>query len=36
MDLVQQGDQTIQARKEILIKQRDLLSARMEEMGMVP
>ena len=30
--LVQQGDKTIQARKEILIEQRDLLAARMEEM----
>ena len=32
MELVQQGDQTIEARKEILIEQRDLLAARMEEM----
>ena len=32
MDLVQQGDQTIEARKEILVEQRDLLAARMEEM----
>ena len=32
MDLVQQGDSTVQARKEILIEQRDLLAARMEEM----
>ena len=32
MGLVQQGDQTIEARKEILIEQRDLLAARMEEM----
>jgi DNA-binding transcriptional MerR regulator len=32
MDLVQQGDSTIEARKEILIEQRDLLAARMEEM----
>ena len=31
MDLVQQGDQTIEARKEILVEQRDLLAARMEE-----
>lgn len=30
--LVQKGDKTIQARKEILIEQRDLLVARMEEM----
>ena len=30
--LVQQGDQTIEARKEILIEQRDLLEARMKEM----
>jgi len=32
MGLVQQGDQTIEARKEILVEQRDLLAARMEEM----
>ena len=32
MDLVQQGDSTIEARKEILVEQRDLLAARMEEM----
>jgi DNA-binding transcriptional MerR regulator len=32
MGLVQQGDQTIEARKEILMEQRDLLAARMEEM----
>ncbi|HMB24478.1 MAG: MerR family transcriptional regulator [Chloroflexota bacterium] len=32
MGLVQQGDSTIEARKEILIEQRDLLTARMEEM----
>src|SRR5512139_817916 len=32
MALVQQGDQTIEARKEILIEQRDLLVARMTEM----
>ena len=32
MELVQQGDQTIEARKEILVEQRDLLAARMEEM----
>src|SRR5215475_2147308 len=32
MGLVQQGDKTVQARKEILIEQRDLLTARMEEM----
>jgi MerR family transcriptional regulator, aldehyde-responsive regulator len=30
--LVQQGDQTIEARKEILKEQRELLSARMKEM----
>lgn len=30
--LVQQGDGTIEARKEILIEQRDLLSGRMKEM----
>ena len=30
--LVQQGDQTIEARKEILIEQRQLLAARMAEM----
>jgi len=30
--LVQQGDQTIEARKEILIEQRELLAARMKEM----
>jgi DNA-binding transcriptional MerR regulator len=30
--LVQQGDQTIEARKEILIEQRELLVVRMEEM----
>jgi len=30
--LVQQGDKTIEARKEILKKQRDLLATRMEEM----
>ena len=32
MGLVQQGDKTIEARKEILIEQRDLLAAKMEEM----
>jgi DNA-binding transcriptional MerR regulator len=32
MELVQQGDETIEARKEILVEQRDLLAARMEEM----
>jgi MerR family transcriptional regulator, aldehyde-responsive regulator len=32
MGLVQQGDKTIEARKEILIEQRDLLAARMAEM----
>jgi MerR family transcriptional regulator, aldehyde-responsive regulator len=30
--LVQRGDQTIEARKEILVEQRDLLLDRMEEM----
>ena len=30
--LVQQGDETIEARKEILKEQRELLAARMEEM----
>ena len=30
--LVQQGDQTIEARKEILIEQRAMLAARMQEM----
>jgi len=30
--LVQQGDKTIEARKEILIEQRELLAARMKEM----
>jgi DNA-binding transcriptional MerR regulator len=30
--LVQQGDQTIEARKEILIEQRGLLAAKMQEM----
>ena len=30
--LVQQGDKTIEARKEILIEQRELLIARMEQM----
>ncbi len=32
MELVQQGDGTTEARKEILIEQRDLLAAKMEEM----
>jgi MerR family transcriptional regulator, aldehyde-responsive regulator len=32
MDLVQQGDKTIEARKEILVEQRDLVAARLEEM----
>ena len=32
MGLVQQGDKTIEARKEILIEQRDLLAARMTAM----
>ncbi|HSL47066.1 MAG TPA: MerR family transcriptional regulator [Anaerolineales bacterium] len=30
--LVQQGDKTIESRKEILVKQRELLLARMKEM----
>jgi DNA-binding transcriptional MerR regulator len=32
MGLVQQGDKSITARKEILIEQRDLVAARLEEM----
>ncbi len=32
MGLVQQGDNTIEARKEILVEQRDLVAARLEEM----
>ena len=32
MDLVLQGDSTVEARKEILVEQRDLLASRMEEM----
>jgi DNA-binding transcriptional MerR regulator len=32
MGLVQQGDKTIDARKDILIEQRDLVAARLEEM----
>ena len=32
MNLVQQGDSTIESRKEILVEQRDLLAAKMEEM----
>jgi len=32
VSLVQQGDQTIEARKEILKEQRELLAARMKEM----
>jgi len=32
VSLVQQGDQTIDARKEILAKQRELLADRMKEM----
>ena len=32
MRLVQQGDQTVEARKEILQEQRDLLAERVEEM----
>lgn len=31
-NLVQQGDRTIEARKEILVEQREQLSARMKEM----
>src|ERR1044071_9983456 len=31
MGLVQQGDKTIAARKEILIEQRDILASKMEE-----
>jgi DNA-binding transcriptional MerR regulator len=30
--LVQQGDQTIEARKDILVEQRELLISRMEQM----
>lgn len=30
--LIQQGDKTIDARKDILIEQRDLVAARLEEM----
>jgi DNA-binding transcriptional MerR regulator len=32
MALVQQGDETVEARKEILIEQRNLLVAKMNEM----
>jgi DNA-binding transcriptional MerR regulator len=32
MGLVQQGDKTIETRKEILVEQRDLVVTRMEEM----
>ena len=32
MELVQQGDKTIEARKEILVEQRNLVAARLEEM----
>ena len=32
MSLVQQGDETVEARKEILIDQRDVLMAKMNEM----
>lgn len=32
MELVQKGDETIEARKEILVEQRDLVTARLEEM----
>ena len=31
MELVQQGDKTIEARKEILVEQRDMVVARLEE-----
>ena len=31
MELVQQGDSTIEARKEILVEQRDLVAAKLEE-----
>jgi DNA-binding transcriptional MerR regulator len=32
MGLIQQGDSTIEARKEILVEQRNLVAARMQEM----
>lgn len=32
VDLVQQGDSTVEARKEILVEQRDLLVSRISEM----
>ncbi len=32
MSLVQQGDSTVEARKEILVEQRDLVAARLAEM----
>lgn len=32
MELIQQGDGTIEARKEILVEQRDLLASRIAEM----
>lgn len=32
MELIQQGDSTIEARKEILVEQRDLLVSRIAEM----
>jgi MerR family transcriptional regulator, aldehyde-responsive regulator len=32
MELIQQGDNTIEARKEILVEQRDLLASRIVEM----
>lgn len=32
MELIEQGDSTIEARKEILLEQRDLLAARIQEM----
>jgi MerR family transcriptional regulator, aldehyde-responsive regulator len=32
MELIQEGDSTIEARKEILVEQRDLLASRITEM----
>ena len=32
MELIEQGDDTIEARKEILVEQRDLLASRIAEM----
>lgn len=32
MGLVQQGDETVEARREILVEQRDLVATRLEEM----